>query len=82
MSPPRPQALGVAEALAWGLVNRVTPKGTSVVDDAVAWIVEPIANGAPIAQAAALEAIDRPFDVGLEPRPGARRRSVTTKSWW
>ena len=53
------------EALAWGLVNRVTAKGTNVVDDAVAWI-EPIANGAPIAQAAALEAIDRSFDVGLE----------------
>lgn len=57
--------LSAAEALAWGLVNRVTPKGTSVVDDAVAWI-EPIAHGAPIAQAAALEAIDRSFDTTLE----------------
>jgi methylglutaconyl-CoA hydratase len=57
--------LTASEALAWGLVNKVTPKGTNVVDDAVAWI-EPIANGAPIAQAAALEAIDRSFDVGLE----------------
>ncbi len=53
------------EALAWGLVNRVTPKGTHVVDDAVSWI-EPIASGAPIAQAAALEAIDRSFDTTLE----------------
>jgi methylglutaconyl-CoA hydratase len=53
------------EALAWGLVNRVTPAGTSVVDDAVAWIA-PIANGAPIAQAAALEAIDRAFATSLE----------------
>ncbi len=57
------------EALGWGLVNRVTAPGTNVVDDAMAWI-EPIANGAPIAQAAALEAIDRAFasslDVGLE----------------
>jgi len=53
------------EALAWGLVNRVTAAGTSVVDDAVAWI-EPIASGAPIAQAAALEAIDRSFDTTLE----------------
>jgi len=57
--------LTAQEALAWGLVNRVTPEGTNVVDDAVAWI-EPIASGAPIAQAAALEAIDRSFDVGLE----------------
>jgi methylglutaconyl-CoA hydratase len=56
--------LTASEALAWGLVNRVTPKGTHVVDDAVAWI-EPIASGAPIAQAAALEAIDRSYDVDL-----------------
>jgi methylglutaconyl-CoA hydratase len=57
--------LTAAEAFAWGLVNRVTPKGTSVVDDTIAFI-EPIANGAPIAQAAALEAIDRSFDVPLD----------------
>ncbi len=57
--------LGAEEALAWGLVNRITPGGTSVVDDAVAWIA-PIAGGAPIAQAAALEAIDRSFDATLE----------------
>ncbi|HEX3772739.1 MAG TPA: enoyl-CoA hydratase-related protein [Polyangiaceae bacterium] len=60
--------VGASEALAWGLVNRVTPAGQSVVDDAVSWI-RPIAEGAPIAQAAALEAIDRaaevPLDVGL-----------------
>jgi enoyl-CoA hydratase/carnithine racemase len=43
------------EALAWGLVNRVT----------LEWI-SPIANGAPLAQAAALEAIDRSFDTTLE----------------
>jgi enoyl-CoA hydratase/carnithine racemase len=52
-------------ALAWGLLNRVTPAGTNVVDDAVAWIA-PIAQGAPIAQAAALEAVDRSFDTTLE----------------
>jgi enoyl-CoA hydratase/carnithine racemase len=57
--------LDAAEALAWGLVNRVTPAGTNVVDDALTFI-EPIANGAPLAQAAALEAIDRSFDVSLE----------------
>jgi enoyl-CoA hydratase/carnithine racemase len=57
--------LSAHEALAWGLVNRVTPKGTNVVDDAVAWI-EPIANGAPLAQAAALEAIDRAWATTLE----------------
>jgi enoyl-CoA hydratase/carnithine racemase len=57
--------LGAEEALRWGLVNRVAPAGKNVVDDTIAWI-DPIANGAPIAQAAALEAIDRSFDVGLE----------------
>jgi methylglutaconyl-CoA hydratase len=57
--------LSASEALAWGLVNRVTPAGTSVVDDAVAWL-DPIANGAPVAQAAALESIDRALDVSLE----------------
>src|SRR5258708_1668860 len=53
-----------AEALAWGLVNRVSPESTSVLDDTLAFI-EPITNGAPIAQAAALDAIDASFDATL-----------------
>ncbi len=57
--------LGAAEALAWGLVNRVSPAGASVLDDTIAWI-EPIASGAPIAQAAALRAIEASYDVPLE----------------
>jgi enoyl-CoA hydratase/carnithine racemase len=57
--------LSADEALAWGLVNRVTPAGKNVVDDAVEWIA-PIAEGAPLAQAAALEAIDRASDTSLE----------------
>jgi methylglutaconyl-CoA hydratase len=60
-----PRRLTAEEALAWGLVNRVSPAGVDVVDDAVAWL-QPIAEGAPIAQAAALEAIDRAFDVSLD----------------
>ncbi|MBL9022314.1 MAG: enoyl-CoA hydratase/isomerase family protein [Myxococcales bacterium] len=56
--------LSAQEALTWGVVNRVSPQGANVVDDVIAWI-EPIANGAPIAQAAALAAIDDSFDVGL-----------------
>jgi len=35
------------------------------VDDAIEWI-GPIAQGAPIAQAAALESVDRAFDVPLD----------------
>lgn len=53
------------EAFDWGLVNRVAPKGMSVVDEALAFI-EPITKGAPIAQAAALDAIDRGLDVELD----------------
>jgi len=56
--------LGAAEALAWGLVNRVSPAGSTVLDDTLAWI-DPIANGAPIAQAAALGAVDASYDVPL-----------------
>lgn len=57
--------LGAAEALAWGLVNRVSSEGASVLEDTLAWI-DPIANGAPIAQAAALRAIEDSFEVSLE----------------
>src|SRR5262249_28160303 len=50
------RSLTAEEALAWGLVNRIA-KG-NLIDDVCEWIA-PIANGAPIAQASALEAIDR-----------------------
>jgi methylglutaconyl-CoA hydratase len=57
--------LDAAEARSWGLVNHVVPAGKDLIEDTLAFI-DPIANGAPLAQAAALEAIDRSFDVGLE----------------
>ncbi len=57
--------LSAAEALDWGLINRVVPEGTDLIDDVVDWIA-PIANGAPIAQAAALKAIRTSYDVPLE----------------
>jgi enoyl-CoA hydratase/carnithine racemase len=57
--------VGADEALRFGLVNRVAPAGSSVVDDAVEWIA-PIASGAPLAQAAALEAVAAAFDERLE----------------
>jgi enoyl-CoA hydratase/carnithine racemase len=44
------------EARAIGLVNRVSPAETPVVDDALAWL-SPIIDGAPIAQRAALVAL-------------------------
>jgi methylglutaconyl-CoA hydratase len=56
--------LSADEALTWGLVNRVSPRDVPVLDDALAF-VEPIANGAPIAQTSALSAIDVSYEVGL-----------------
>jgi enoyl-CoA hydratase/carnithine racemase len=56
--------IGATEALAWGLLNRVSPETTPVLDDTLAFI-EPITSGAPIAQWAALDAIDASFDASL-----------------
>lgn len=57
--------LTAAKALEWGLVNRVSPEGVDVVSDTIEYI-KPISEGAPIAQAAALAAIDDALDVELE----------------
>ncbi|MBI4704661.1 MAG: enoyl-CoA hydratase/isomerase family protein [Deltaproteobacteria bacterium] len=57
--------LSAAEALAWGLVNRICPEGADLLDDTIGWI-EPIAQGAPIAQAAALRAVAASFELPLE----------------
>jgi enoyl-CoA hydratase/carnithine racemase len=57
--------LTAQEALDWGLVNRVVPEGRDLVEDVIAWIA-PIANGAPIAQAAALRAIRTSYEVPLD----------------
>lgn len=53
-----------AHALALGLVNRVSRPGTSVLDDVLEWI-KPIVEGAPIAQRAALLAIDATRSLSL-----------------
>jgi enoyl-CoA hydratase/carnithine racemase len=57
--------LSAKQALEWGLVNRVAPDGVPLLED-VFKFVEPIANGAPIAQAAALAAIEDAYTVPLE----------------
>jgi enoyl-CoA hydratase/carnithine racemase len=54
--------ISATDALAWGLVNRVSPPDVAVVEDTLAFI-EPITSGAPIAQAAALAAISGSYDV-------------------
>ncbi|MDP9033384.1 MAG: enoyl-CoA hydratase-related protein [Myxococcota bacterium] len=53
------------EALAWGLVHRVIPRGVDLLEETLRWVA-PIADGAPAAQAAALEAVDRALDVALD----------------
>ena len=57
--------LSAAEALSWGLVNHVVPEGENLLEATLAWL-QPIANGAPIALAAALKAIRASFEVPLE----------------
>jgi enoyl-CoA hydratase/carnithine racemase len=56
--------VSATDALAWGLVNRVSPTNVGVIEDTLSFI-EPITSGAPIAQAAALAAIDGSYDVSL-----------------
>jgi methylglutaconyl-CoA hydratase len=74
--------LSAQEALSWGLINRVTADGADVIADAIGWI-EPITSGAPIAQCAALEAIDasaqRQLQSGLEEERRAYERVLTTE---
>ncbi|NOY91273.1 MAG: enoyl-CoA hydratase [Deltaproteobacteria bacterium] len=57
--------LDAQEALALGVVGRVAPVGTSVLDAALEWLA-PLAEAAPIAVSAALEAIDSAFDLPLD----------------
>jgi methylglutaconyl-CoA hydratase len=56
--------LSAAEALAWGVVNRVAPSTTPLLDDTLAWI-RPISEGSPVAQRAALRAIGAALEVPL-----------------
>jgi len=57
--------LTAAEALDWGLVNRVVPEGEDLLDHCCEWLA-PLENGAPIAQSAALRAVRASYEVPLE----------------
>jgi len=74
--------LTAAEAAAIGLVNRVTPSGTNVVDDAIAWLA-PVTEGAPLAVRAALEALRAaatlPLDAGLDAERRAYEACLTSE---
>ena len=61
--------MGAIEALSLGLVNRVIPSAESLLESTLKWL-EPVAEGAPIAQRAALLAVRgaryRPLEQGLD----------------
>jgi methylglutaconyl-CoA hydratase len=60
--------VGATEALNLGLVNRVVPESEPLLEATLAWL-EPLAEGAPVAQRAALKAVRAaahlPLDQGL-----------------
>lgn len=66
--------LNAEEALAWGLVNRVAPAGSALVDDTLAWLA-PVLDGAPLAMRAALEAVRAATSLPLEAGLDAERRA-------
>lgn len=68
------QRLNAAEALALGLVNRVTPAGTAVLEDALGWLA-PLLEGSPIAMRAALGAVRAAAALPLEAGLDAERRA-------
>jgi methylglutaconyl-CoA hydratase len=74
--------LGAEEALAWGLVNRVAPAGSALVDDTLAWLA-PVLGGAPLAMKAALEAVraapSLPLDAGLDAERRAYEICLTSE---
>lgn len=72
--------VGAEEALAWGLVNRVVPRG-SLPEEATRWARE-LAAGPPLALAAAKAlvgmALDAPVSVGLEREIARQRRLLAS----
>ena len=74
--------LSAEEALAWGLVNRVAPPGSTLLDDTLAWL-SPVLEGAPLALRAALEAVRAathlPLDAGLDAERRGYERCLTSE---
>jgi enoyl-CoA hydratase/carnithine racemase len=61
------------EALTMGLLHRVVPRSRELLDETIDFI-DPILQGAPIAQSAALEAIGQALDVSLPDGLALERR--------
>jgi enoyl-CoA hydratase/carnithine racemase len=66
--------LTAREALAIGLVNRVTPAGANLIDDALEWLA-PVLEGAPIAIRSALSALRAAATLSLEAGLAAERKA-------
>jgi enoyl-CoA hydratase len=71
--------LDAAEALSLGLLNRVAPTAESLLETTLKWL-EPVAEGAPIAQRAALSAVRAaqrlPLEQGLDFERAAYERCL------
>jgi enoyl-CoA hydratase/carnithine racemase len=69
--------LTAAEALGFGLVNRVAPEGSDLLADTLTWLA-PLVDGSPLAMRAAVAAVRAaqalPLDAGLD----AERRAYET----
>jgi methylglutaconyl-CoA hydratase len=76
------QRLSAQQALDIGLVHRVSAQRETLLNETLAWI-EPIIFGAPLAQAAALAAVDAaldlPIDAGLNFELGAYERCLVSE---
>jgi len=74
--------LDAGEALSLGLLNRVAPSADLLMDSALKWL-EPVAEGAPIAQRAALSAVRAaqrlPLDQGLDFEREAYERCLNSR---
>jgi enoyl-CoA hydratase/carnithine racemase len=64
--------ISAQEALHIGLIHRISPAGSDLLEDVWQWIA-PIREGAPLAQAAALQAIDAARDL---PLPAGSQREI------
>ncbi|HYP75001.1 MAG TPA: enoyl-CoA hydratase-related protein [Polyangiaceae bacterium] len=73
--------IDTSEALALGLVNRVAPSAEQLLNSALQWL-QPVAEGAPIAQRAALSAVRAarrlPLEQGLDFERAAYERCLDT----
>ena len=74
--------IGTAEALSLGLINRVVPSSESLIDSTLEWLA-PVAEGAAIAQRAALSSVRAarllPLEQGLDHERQAYERCLESE---